>query len=53
LSEPVTCLDSLRRPEVYPRSAAYEPQWMVDRRIGPNPLWPLEDLARDCQLRDY
>jgi SAM-dependent methyltransferase len=36
---------------VYPRSAAYDPQWMVDHCMGPNPLWLLEDLARDCQLR--
>jgi cyclopropane fatty-acyl-phospholipid synthase-like methyltransferase len=51
LCERVTCLDALRRPDVYPRSAAYDPQWMVDHRMGPNPLWLLEDLTRDCQLR--
>jgi SAM-dependent methyltransferase len=47
----VTCLDALRRPDVYPRSAAYDPQWMVDHCMGPNPLWLLEDLTRDCRLR--
>jgi 2-polyprenyl-3-methyl-5-hydroxy-6-metoxy-1,4-benzoquinol methylase len=47
----VTNLDALRRPDVYPRSAAYDPQWMVDRCMGPNPLWLLEDLLGDCRLR--
>jgi SAM-dependent methyltransferase len=47
----VTSLDALRRPDVYPRSAAYDPRWMVDQCMGPNPLWLAEDLARDCRLR--
>ena len=34
------------RPE-YPRTSPYDPQWMVDRCMGPNPLWLLEDLLRD------
>lgn len=40
-------LDVLRRPELYPRSAGYDPRWMVDHCMGPNPLWLLEDLLRD------
>ncbi len=34
----------------HPRSATYDPQWMVDNCMGPNPLWLLEDLARDLRL---
>jgi SAM-dependent methyltransferase len=44
-------LESLLRPEVYPLAAAYDPRWMVDLCMGPNPLWLLEDLARDFDLR--
>ncbi len=43
-------LDHLRRPE-YPRSAAYDARWLVDLDMGPHPLWLLEDLASDLDLR--
>lgn len=43
-------LDALIRPE-YPRSSAYDPQWVVDGCMGPNPLWLLEDLSTDLDLR--
>lgn len=26
----------------YPRSAGYDPQWMIENVMGPNPLWLLE-----------
>lgn len=42
----MTSLRALVRPE-YPRTSGYDPQWMVDRCMGPNPLWLLEDLLRD------
>jgi cyclopropane fatty-acyl-phospholipid synthase-like methyltransferase len=42
--------DSLRLP-AYPRSAAYDPAWMVAGCMGPNPLWLLEDLLADLPLR--
>src|SRR5688572_15668880 len=35
----------------YPRSSTYDAQWLVDSDMGPNPLWLLEDLARDLDLR--
>lgn len=35
----------------HPRSATYDPQWMVDNCMGPNPLWLLEDLSADLDLR--
>jgi cyclopropane fatty-acyl-phospholipid synthase-like methyltransferase len=28
----------------FPRSANYDPQWMIDNAMGPNPLWLLEWL---------
>src|SRR5262245_58283927 len=39
----------LRLPR-YPRSAQYDPQWMIDNVMGPNPLWLLESLASAMQL---
>jgi cyclopropane fatty-acyl-phospholipid synthase-like methyltransferase len=43
-------LDSLRLP-AHPRSARYDPAWMVAGCMGPNPLWLLEDLLADLPLR--
>jgi cyclopropane fatty-acyl-phospholipid synthase-like methyltransferase len=34
----------------YPRSAAYDPQWMIDNVMGPNPLWLLEWLGTSLDL---
>jgi SAM-dependent methyltransferase len=34
----------------YPRSDTYDPQWMVDNAMGPNPLWLLEWLGADLGL---
>lgn len=36
-------LARLRLPR-YPRTARYDPRWMVDNQMGPNPLWLLEWL---------
>lgn len=47
----MTSLDALLRPDTYPLSANYSPQWMVDHCMGPNALWLLEDLTLDCELR--
>jgi cyclopropane fatty-acyl-phospholipid synthase-like methyltransferase len=47
----VPALDHLTRPE-YPRSAGYDATWLVDLDMGPHPLWLLEDLARDLDLRE-
>jgi SAM-dependent methyltransferase len=46
-----TALDALVRPDRYPRSSAYDPAWLLGLDMGPNPLWLLEDLARDLDLR--
>jgi len=34
----------------FPRAAKYDPQWLVDGCMGPNPVWLLEDLAADLRL---
>jgi SAM-dependent methyltransferase len=47
----VTALDALLRPDDYPRASAYDPAWLVGLDMGPNPLWLLEDLSRDLELR--
>jgi len=47
----VTAIDELARPDRYPRSSGYDPAWLLDLDMGPNPLWLLEDLARDLDLR--
>lgn len=47
----MSSLSVLHRPDVYPRSTRYDPQWLVDNCMGPNPLWLLEDLSADLVLR--
>ncbi|MFI0793062.1 SAM-dependent methyltransferase [Micromonospora rubida] len=47
----MTALDQLVRPDRYPRSSRYDPAWLLRLDMGPNPLWLLEDLARDLDLR--
>ena len=47
----VTAIEELARPDRYPRSSRYDPAWLLDLDMGPNPLWLLEDLARDLDLR--
>jgi SAM-dependent methyltransferase len=43
-------LDNLSRAE-FPRAATYDARWLVDLDMGPHPLWLLEDLAADLDLR--
>ncbi|MBC9719691.1 methyltransferase domain-containing protein [Streptomyces sp. TRM66268-LWL] len=47
----MTALNDLVRPDRYPRSSAYDPAWLLDLDMGPNPLWLLEGLVRDLELR--
>ena len=37
------------RPD-YPRSSAYDPEWLLSLDMGPNPLWLLEDLLSDTAI---
>jgi SAM-dependent methyltransferase len=41
----------LIRPDRYPRSARYDPAWVVALDMGPNPLWLLENLLPHLELR--
>jgi SAM-dependent methyltransferase len=47
----VPTLADLVRPERYPRASAYDPAWVARLDMGPHPLWLLEDLSRDLDLR--
>ena len=46
-----TALEGLNRPDRYPLSSKYDPRWVVDLDMGPNPLWQLEDLLADLALQ--
>jgi len=41
--------DALTLPQ-FPRTAKYDPEWLIAGCMGPNPLWLLEDLAADLRL---
>ncbi|HYN94708.1 MAG TPA: methyltransferase domain-containing protein [Pilimelia sp.] len=47
----MSSVDALVRPDRYPRSARYDPAWLLGLDMGPHPLWLLEDLAQDLELR--
>ncbi len=40
----------LQKPE-FPRSAKYDPEWMLDNQMGPNALWLLEWLCESLELK--
>ncbi|MEV6302360.1 methyltransferase domain-containing protein [Actinoplanes sp. NPDC051861] len=42
---------SLLRPDRYPRSSRYDQDWVLSLDMGPHPLWLLEDLMTDLDLR--
>ncbi len=48
---PVSNFQELVRPGRYPCSSSYDPAWLIGLDMGPNPLWLLEDLSRDLDLR--
>jgi SAM-dependent methyltransferase len=41
--------DRLTLPQ-FPRSAGYDPEWMLDNAMGPNPLWLAEALCSAMRL---
>lgn len=47
----MAAIDDLVCPERYPLSSKYDPAWLLGLDMGPNPLWMLEDLARDLELK--
>ncbi len=34
----------------YPRSNAYDPNWVISNQMGPNPLWLVEELTRHLAI---
>jgi cyclopropane fatty-acyl-phospholipid synthase-like methyltransferase len=40
----------LKKPE-FPRSAKYDPAWMMDHQMGPNALWLMEWLCEALELK--
>lgn len=44
-------IDQFHQPERYPLASKYDPAWLLALDMGPNPLWLLEDLARDLTLK--
>src|SRR2546423_11217475 len=47
----MTAIEDLVCPDRYPLSSTYDPSWLLGLDMGPNPLWMLEDLTRDLDLR--
>lgn len=43
-------MHTLLRPDVYPRSSRYDPEWVLSLDMGPHPLWQLEGLLPSLQL---
>ncbi|TWD81781.1 methyltransferase family protein [Kribbella amoyensis] len=43
-------MDSFARAE-YPLASKYDSEWVLSLDMGPHPLWLLEDLARDLDLK--
>ena len=37
-------VDALIRPDRYPLSSRYDPNWVIALEMGPHPLWQLEDI---------
>jgi SAM-dependent methyltransferase len=46
----MTAIEDLVCPERYPLASKYDPSWLLELDMGPNPLWLLEDLARDLEF---
>ena len=44
-------LGALVRPERYPLASKYDPAWLLEMNMGPNPLWLLENLLAGLDLR--
>jgi SAM-dependent methyltransferase len=37
--------------EAFPRSASYDPEWMLENAMGPNPIWLAEALSQKMDLQ--
>lgn len=38
------------KPAAFPRSGAYDPEWVLENRMGPHPLWLAESLTELLEL---
>ena len=47
----MAAIEDLLCPERYPLASKYDPSWLLGMEMGPNPLWMLEDLAGELELR--
>jgi ubiquinone/menaquinone biosynthesis C-methylase UbiE len=47
----VSEIEGLVRPDKYPLSSSYDPRWILGLDMGPHPLWQLEDLMAEIELR--
>ncbi|MDE0136269.1 MAG: hypothetical protein OXM54_15675 [Acidimicrobiaceae bacterium] len=43
-------LPDASRPAEFPRSANYDPDWVLDNMMGPHALWLTESLAESMEL---
>jgi cyclopropane fatty-acyl-phospholipid synthase-like methyltransferase len=41
----------LSLPDRFPRSSTYDPDWLLSLDMGPNPLWQLEELWPELNLK--
>jgi SAM-dependent methyltransferase len=44
-------IEGLVRPDKYPLSSSYDPRWVLGLDMGPHPLWQLEGLLAEIELR--
>ena len=44
-------LTDILRLEAYPRSASYDPEWVLENQMGPNVLWLAESLTQKMDLK--
>jgi cyclopropane fatty-acyl-phospholipid synthase-like methyltransferase len=47
----VSEIEGLLRPDKYPLCSGYDPRWVLSLDMGPHPLWQLEDLMTEIELR--
>jgi hypothetical protein len=37
--------------KVYPKTSKYDQNWLSENSMGPNPLWPMEDVCEHLDSR--
>jgi SAM-dependent methyltransferase len=46
----MSAMSALTRPDRYPLSSRYDPEWVLALDMGPHPLWQLEDILSALAL---